>query len=160
MDYVYMFILILLILITKNNALTCTCNCGPSIYYPSASCTTSTQCSQICYWGYSSCYKVNTQGCCGSLACTWYSGDEVYNEPGMCVCKCASGSSYGSTEQGRANSSTCSSSTCQSVCQILYPSSCGTYTNDAYCDSVGNHHRIDIPFIVFFLIITIYFTRK
>lgn len=139
------------------NALTCTCNCGASTYNPTASCTTATHCSQICYWGYSSCIKSYTQGCCGTLGCAWYSGDSVYNQPGICVCQCTSSSYYASSEQGRANTSMCSTSTCQRACQFLYPSSCGTYTNNAYCASNGNlDHRMNIYFLVFFFVLVIF----
>jgi len=155
-----MFTLISLMFITTTNALNCSCQCGPSTYTPSASCTTSTQCSQICYWGYSSCYQVNTQGCCGSLGCTWYSGVVVYNEPGTCVCKCASFSGTSTYEQGRAQSGSCSTSTCQSACQNLYPSTCGTYTNEAYCSNIGTYHQISTSFLVFLLTVAVYFTRK
>jgi hypothetical protein len=149
----------ILMFIPMTNALVCTCNCGASTYTPSASCTTSTQCSQICYWGYATCYQVNTQGCCGSLGCTWYSGEQVYIKAGVCVCSCSS-RGQGSIEQGRANSSVCSTSTCQSACQILYPTTCGTYTNNAYCSNAPAQHRIGIFFLNFFItVVAIYVIR-
>lgn len=155
MDYIYM---IMLMFIPMCNTLTCTCNCGPSNYTPSASCTTSTQCSQVCYWGYPTCYQVNTQGCCGSSSCVWYSGEQVYAKSGTCVCKCGS-TSQGVTEQGRANSSVCATSTCQSACQILYPSTCGSGINNAYCGDAPAQYHIGIFSLFFFVIIAFYVTQ-
>ncbi|CAF1596112.1 unnamed protein product [Rotaria sp. Silwood1] len=115
----------------------CNCQCGPSNYSPSASCSTSEQCAQICYWGYSACIKGYSRGCCGSLPCSWYTGEEVYNEPGTCICKCSGPWSSSSYDRGSAEASLCAKSTCQSACRYLYPSSCGTYINEAYCSNVA-----------------------
>ena len=124
-------------------------------YFPSASCTTSTQCSQICYWGYSTCYQVNTQVCCGSLTCAWYSGEQVYNKAGICVCSCGS-TSQRLTEQGRANSSSCSTTTCQNACQALYPTTCGSNINNAYCSDASG---IGIYFPLLFISLVFYLAR-
>jgi hypothetical protein len=131
----------------------CNCQYGASSYTPSASCTTSDQCTHTCYWGYSVCINGYTKGCCGSLACPSYAGEEIYNDPGTCICQCSSSLTGSSYEQGRASSSMCASSTCQ----YLYPSTCGTYKNQAYCSNVINHHQTAIFIFIFFIIGTVYF---
>ena len=77
MQAITVCVLLCLMMIAPSQGLTCICTCGSSTYYPSASCSSSSNCASICYSSYGSCYSYNTQGCCGG-SCAYYSSSSSY----------------------------------------------------------------------------------
>lgn len=131
---------------------TCSCYCGSYSYYSGTACSSSSSsCASTCYSRYSNCLSSNTLGCCGSQSCAYYSSYYSYNQ---CNCQCSSTSGGTALLVGSATMSGCNDTLCKEACNSLHPTTCGVYSNQAYCTNDTVHHGSNIyVFIINMMIV-------
>jgi len=161
---VHLCVLFVLIKAVLVQALTCSCICGSNTYYPGTTCSTSSGCASACYnyYGYSLCSYYNTRGCCGTQTCVYYSSSYPsysysYNQ---CNCQCSSSSSSSAFLLGSASMSGCNATLCIQACNSLYPTTCGVYSNQAYCSNNTNPRRSETYVFMLSMIIVCLIPNK
>jgi hypothetical protein len=122
MQYIWMFALLCTMMVVSTNGATCRYSCGSSTYYPAGTCSSSSACATTCNTNYVNCYTSGSVGCCGSSCATYGTSSSV----GTCNCRCSQSFTTSAVSVGTTTTSPCSSSTCQSSCNLCQENLCTT----------------------------------
>ncbi len=132
----------------------CTCTCGTSTYYPTFNCSSADICAIKCNSNYSTCTDSNTYGCCDNT-CIYYTSTII------CNCLCSNLHRGLVHSVGTVPTNSCTTDSCKQACSSTYPSSCGRYTNQAYCTTNAMiRHQVISMFTIIFNLSALYFGSK